>query len=421
MRQFAQSSEAIMVTVVSFQPSTREFAAVEAAPAGTAEPELSLEALRLRVGQQELLSDFGVLALKGTPFPELLDHAARLVAEGLKADFAKVLKYLPEDNRLLVCAGVGWGPGVVGKATIGADMASPAGYALRTGMPVISNHLEIEERFRTPELLVEYGVRRAMNVILQGDGTPYGVLEVDSKSEGEFGQNDIVFLQGVANILGMAIERQRMEGNLRLALDRQQLLIKEANHRVNNSLAIVASMLHLHASGAQSNEVQHELREASSRIAAIARAHQKLYKSDRIDTLDLGAYLTDVCKDLSDSMPSCEIYVSVENGIEIRTDRAIPAVLLVNELITNAAKYAYPAGNCRAWVTLSQGPKDQVMISVRDEGVGLPPKFDIKSVRRLGMRLVDTFAQQLKGNLQILRKEPGTEFVLRMPIKPRSE
>jgi GAF domain-containing protein len=163
-----------MVSVISFQPSTREF--VEQAPAGAAEPELSIEALRLRVRQQEILSDFGVLALKGTPFPELLDNATRLVAEGLRAEFAKILKYLPEDNRFLVCAGVGWGPDVVGSATIGADMASPAGYALHTGKPVISNHLDIEERFRTPELLVQHGVRRAMNVILQGDGTPYGVL-----------------------------------------------------------------------------------------------------------------------------------------------------------------------------------------------------------------------------------------------------
>jgi two-component sensor histidine kinase len=350
----------------------------------------------------------------------LLDDAARLVAEGLKADFAKVLKYLPEDNRFLVCAGVGWGPDVVGKATIGADMASPAGYALRTGKPVISNHLEIEERFRTPELLIEHGIRRAMNVILQGDGTPYGVLEVDSQSEGEFAQNDIVFLQGVANILGMAIERQRMEGNLRQALDRQQLLIKEVNHRVNNSLSIVASMLHLHASGAESNEVRYELRQASSRIAAIARAHQRLYKSDRIDTLDLGAYLTEVCKDLADSMPSCEVNVSAEEGIEIRTDRAIPAVLLVSELITNAAKYAYPAGNCRVWVTLSRAPKDNVLISVRDEGVGLPPTFEIKSGRRLGMRLVGSFSQQLQGDLQALRKDPGTEFVLTMPRHPGS-
>jgi hypothetical protein len=232
-----------VVSVISFQPSTREF--VEQAPAGTAEPELSIEALRLRVRQQEILSDFGVLALKGTPFLELLDDATRLVAEGLRAEFAKVLKYLPEDNRFLVCAGVGWGPDVVGSSTIGADMASPAGYALHTGKPVISNHLDIEERFRTPELLVQHGVRRAMNVILQGDGTPYGVLEVDSRSEGEFAQSDIVFLQGVANILGMAIERQRMEGNLRQALDRQQLLIKE----VSADNALTSAFVNAEASG----------------------------------------------------------------------------------------------------------------------------------------------------------------------------
>jgi hypothetical protein len=117
------SQRQVMVSVVSFQPSTRQFS-VEEAPPGAAEPELSLETLKQRVRQQEMLADFGVIALKGTPFPALLDHAARLVADGLKAEFAKVLKYLPAENRFLVCAGVGWGPDVVGSATVGADMAS---------------------------------------------------------------------------------------------------------------------------------------------------------------------------------------------------------------------------------------------------------------------------------------------------------
>jgi hypothetical protein len=102
-----------------------------------------------------------------------------------------------------------------------------------------------------------------------------------------------------------------------------------------------------------------------------------------------------------------------------RTDRAIPAVLLVNELITNAAKYAYPGGHCRVWVTLSRKAEDTV-ISVRDEGMGLPATFDIKSGRRLGMRLVNSFSRQLNGDLQVLRKNPGTEFVLTMPLHPRS-
>jgi len=407
-----------MVSVVAYNPATRAFTAEEP-PAGTAEPELSIEALRLRVRQQELLADFGVLALKGTLFPQLLHEAARVVADGLKAEFAKVLKYLPEQNKFLVCAGVGWDPGVVGVATIGADTASPAGYALQTGKAVISNHLDNEERFRTPELLLQYGIRRAMNVILEGDGSPFGVLEADSRSEGEFRQSDIVFLQGVANILGMAIERQRMEVNLRQALDRQQLLLREVNHRVNNSLQIVAAMLHLQSSHTENSDVRNELREAGTRIAAVAPAHQKLYISGQIETLDLGIYLTDVCKDIIASISTCEINVSTEQGIVIPTDRAITIVLLVNELVTNAIKHAYPQAHCRVWVTLSRKAEGGILVSVRDEGVGLPANFDVKTGRRLGLRLVRAFTEQLRGELQVARREPGTEFAVTVPTNGR--
>src|ERR1700686_262176 len=264
-----------MPHVVTFHPKTSEFVA-EPPEGGTPAADLTAEALRLRVRQQEILAELGVLALQGTPFPELLDLTARLTAEGLQAEFAKVLEYMPAEGRFLVRAGVGWDSGVVGTATVGADVASPAGYALRTGKAVISNHLENEERFRTPELLLKYGIRRAMNVILQGDGEPFGVLEVDSRSEGEFAANDIAFLQGAANILGMAIYRQRTERSLTAALERHQLLAKEVNHRINNSLQIVASMLHLQTTAPQTPEFQRALRDASSRIAAGARPHQRL-------------------------------------------------------------------------------------------------------------------------------------------------
>ncbi len=134
------------------------------------------------------MPNWGFFACRASEFSELLDRTAQLTADALEADYCKVMQHVPSENRLLVVAGVGWDPGVVGNASVGADLASPAGYALHTGKPVISNHLENEERFRTPELLIEHGIRRAMNVILQGDGTPFGVLEVDSRSEGEFGR-----------------------------------------------------------------------------------------------------------------------------------------------------------------------------------------------------------------------------------------
>jgi len=372
----------------------------------------------LRLRQQEILAELGVLALQGTPFPELLTKTAALTAKGLEAEFCKVLEYQHQERRFLVTAGVGWGPDVVGVATVGADIESPAGYALITGKPVISNHLENEERFRTPELLVKHGIRRAMNVILQGDGSPYGVLEVDSRSEGEFSERDISFLQGAANLLGMAIERQRIEQSLRSAVERNQLLLKEVNHRVNNSLALVASMLHLKSSTV-SNEVKLHLDEASSRITAIARAHQRLYQTEIFEKIDLGPYLEDICRSFAESLPDCALHVAVEGGIEIPLDQAIPAALLVNELITNSAKYAHPNSKCEVWIGVAQSDS-KVLISVRDEGVGLPSNFETTSRKGLGMRLINAFAGQLGGSLDIRRHNPGVEFVLMFP-KPVNE
>jgi hypothetical protein len=86
--------------------------------------DLSARALRARIRQQELLAELGVLALQGTSFVEMLNHTARVTAEGLEAEYCKVLEYIPAEKRLLVRAGIGWGEGVVGHATVGADLAS---------------------------------------------------------------------------------------------------------------------------------------------------------------------------------------------------------------------------------------------------------------------------------------------------------
>src|SRR6476660_1457277 len=269
--------------------------------------DLTGHALRLRIRQQELLAELGVLALQGTSFIEMLNHAVRVTAEGLGAEYCKVMESMPTENRLLVRAGIGWDEGVVGHATVGADLASPAGYALRTGKPVISNHLENEQRFRTPELLVEHGIRRAMNVILQGDGSPFGVLEVDSRAEGEFGEHDIALLQGAANILGMAIEQQHYQRKLQAALERHQILLKEVNHRVKNSLQVVSSMLYLQASDAGDPVLSDRLNEASTRISAVGRAYERLAYNADYENIDLIAYLREIVGDLGPTVAPCEI------------------------------------------------------------------------------------------------------------------
>ncbi len=387
------------------------------AKANQSAPDLTRRALEQRVRQQEILSELGVLALQGATFETLLDQTVRLTAEGLNVKFCKVLRYIPEENRLLVEAGVGWDDGIVGVASLGADLASPAGFALRTGKPVISNHLENEDRFRTPEVLAQHGIMRAMNVILQGDGKPFGVLEVDSQSEDEFVEHDLAFLQGAANVLGMAIERQRNERHLKSALERQQFLVKEMNHRVKNSLTIVASLLQIQARGVKSPETTNQLEEASQRVTAIARAHERLYRNNYIESMDLGAYVEEVCQDMETSVVHCTIHVAAQRDIAIKVDNAISVALIIVELITNCAKYGYPDGTQgEIWVGIERKGERDILISVRDAGAGLPENFDPGKSRGMGMRIVNAFAKQLNTKLAYTRHSPGSEFKLLFPI-----
>jgi two-component sensor histidine kinase len=330
------------------------------------------------------------------------------------------MEYLPAENRLLVRAGVGWNEGVVGVATVGADLASPAGFALHTGRPVISNHLGNEQRFRTPELLIEHGIRRAMNVILKGDNSPFGVLEVDSKSPGEFGKHDLAFLQGAANILGMAIEQQQSQRKLQDALERHQLLIKEVNHRVKNSLQVVAGVLHLQAKATTNPEVIASLNEASSRISTVGRAYDHLAYTADYEAIDLIDYLRVVLDDLAGAVTPNKLHFEGAGTIEIGADRAMLIGLILNELVTNAGKYAYPEKTGGPiWVAVTRVDNDAVRVSIYDEGVGLPPGFDMTKSKRLGTRLVAALIQQLGAELGSRPATRGASFTFVVPLKPK--
>lgn len=388
---------------------------IEVSPNPTTEQ--TVPGLDLRLRQQEILAELGVFSLQGKALQELLDAAVRMAAEGLQAQFSKVLEYLPAEKRFLLRAGTGWDSGLVGVATIGADVESPAGYAIQTGKPVISNHLENEERFRTPELLRAHGVHRAINVILQGDGAPFGVLEVDSRSEGEFTTHDISFLQGAANVLGMAIERQRHEQRLKASIEQQKMLIKEINHRVKNSLQLVSSLFHLQAQGSTDPILIQALQAASGRVTAVARVHERLYRDADVRVVDLAAYLADVCHDLGEVVSPCKVDFRASDQVGVETDRAVLVALAVGELITNAAKHAYTgnvAGVIR--VHLAIEGENSAQVAVSDDGIGLPPDFDADSKGGLGMRIVRAFLQPTGTRLAFHRRNPGTEFVMHVPI-----
>ena len=180
-----------------------------------------VDELAYRLRQQSLLGEFGRTALLTRDFKQILQRATELCSQGLQTRYAKVLEFMPEQNRLLVRAGVGWAPGTIDHVTLGADIESPAGFAYQTGKAVISNHLEHEDRFRTPQLLAEHNIKRAINVLIRrgGEGESwFGVLEVDTPDPGRFDDGDAEFLAGFASLLGIAIERQQTDARLQHCL-----------------------------------------------------------------------------------------------------------------------------------------------------------------------------------------------------------
>jgi PAS domain S-box-containing protein len=181
--------------------------------------------LRRREQQQAVVAGLGVRALGGAGLDDLYDEAVRKVATTLDVEFAKILQQLPDKRRLLLRAGLGWRPGLVGKATVGADRGSQAGYTLRSGSPVVVTDLATETRFTGAALLLDHGVVSGMSVIIEGQGGRWGVLGAHSARRRRFTEDDIHFLQAVANVLADAIERQRGEDAIRARDDRLELAL----------------------------------------------------------------------------------------------------------------------------------------------------------------------------------------------------
>ncbi|TJZ91421.1 GAF domain-containing protein [Paracoccus gahaiensis] len=377
------------------------------------------EELTYRLRQQQLAAEYGAYALRTHDLGALLLEATRVCAEGLHSRFCKVMEYLPDEGSFILREGVGWRPGLVGHARIGADLESPTGYAFQTGTPVISNHLDQETRFRTPRLLAEHGIRRAINVLIQGDGGRYGVLEVDSPTEGRFTQADLAFLQGFANLLGVAIERHQgedalrtSEARLREALAHQEVLRREISHRVKNSLAMVAGLLSMQKRTSSDPALEKALDDAVARVTAIAQVHDRLWRADEVDSVTLADFMGEIAQQIRATAHPGQTLSCDFAPVSIATDQAVPLALLVNELVTNALKYAYPSGEGDVQVAIAPGAPGRLRLTVSDQGRGLPPGFDAEASDSLGMTLILGLSHQLRGRIDWQDLRPGTRFTL---------
>ena len=207
------------------------------------------------------------------------------------------------------------------------------------------------------------------------------------------------------------------------ALEQQQMLLHEVNHRVKNSLQLVSSLLRLQARRIPDLAARRQLEDATTRISTIAHIHQRLYRDQDVKRINFGAFLSELCADLQGSASHCSLEVSAPDFL-VTTDRAIPLALVVNELVTNAFKYAYPidgsgavGGRVKVAVDLRGG--GEIAITVKDEGVGLPEDFTVAGGGNLGMILIGSLLAQLSGKIEVLTQGPGACFVVTVPVDDR--
>jgi PAS domain S-box-containing protein len=225
----------------------------------------------------------------------------------------------------------------------------------------------------------------------------------------------------VLEIIGVAqdiTEHKRSEKELRDALSEKEALLKEVHHRVKNNLQIITSLMNLQAASLAGDPAGSVFDETKHRVRSMALLHETLYRSADLARIDLPVYVESLCSHLARSYgvdrSRVEMAIQVER-LPLDLDRALPCGLMINELVSNSFKYAFPDGrNGRVAVALRQETDKMYVLTVSDDGVGLPPDWDVRQSSSLGLRLVSDLTQQLRGTLRVER-EGGCRFTISFP------
>jgi len=390
---------------------------------GEQDPRADVQAL---MRQQAALAQFGEFALKSESLDDILGQACLLVGQALGTDLAKVVELKPDGQSLVVRAGVGWKPGVVGIATMQLSDNSSESHALRTGEPVISGDIDQETRFEYADFLKDHGVRAIVNVAILGseEKAPFGILQVDSRLPREFGETDVLFLKGYANLLAAAVARfrslaemRRKEKELERALKecrsgaaQQTFLARELDHRAKNMLAVLQAALRL----TKAQDVPSFVHVLEGRVAALARA-QTLLSADHWQGGDLHDMLRDELATYLDgsSGPKAEL-----DGPKLLLPPAIvqPFSMALHEMGTNAIKYgALSSATGRLRVSWLVGEDGVLRLHWVESGG--PPVPGPPDRRGFGFRvLTNTLRTQLGGTIAMAWEATGLVCKLSVPL-----
>lgn len=237
------------------------------------------------------------------------------------------------------------------------------------------------------------------------------------KSYDELQDNQNAAINLMEDLSREIIERREAEEKLKTAVKEKEVLLMEIHHRVKNNLQIISSLLKLQAASVSDEDTIQALKDSRHRIRSMALVHERLYASSDFACIDIGDYISGMVRGLFATYEiTGRVTLEVEtNNVQLAIDNAIPCGLILNELVTNALKYAFP-GERTGKLEIRFKPIDnnRLELTVKDDGVGIPEDMDIETCESLGFQLVNILTCQLEGNIAVERNE-GTTFKIVFP------
>lgn len=225
--------------------------------------------------------------------------------------------------------------------------------------------------------------------------------------------------------LGINMLGEELEAST-ISLHEKEVLLKEIHHRVKNNLQVISSLLNLQSEKIKQPDLLETFMESQNRIRAMALVHEKIYQSKNLSQIDFTEYVHSFISQMSSSysLDPTKIKMHLDPNIKshfFKIDTAIPCSLILNELISNSYKYAFPKnrkGNIYLHFGIEKESKNayQYVLQIADDGVGISPDIDIKNTSSLGLQLVDLLTSQIEGKLELDRKN-GTKFTIRFPVE----
>jgi two-component sensor histidine kinase len=294
--------------------------------------------------------------------------------------------------------------------------------------------------------MVNAGIKTILLLPLVFQERVVGLIEVsDCREQRVFSDREISLAQMLSTQIAAGIENARLyrrseeeiarrlevEEQLRKSLGEKEILLKEIHHRVKNNLQTVSSILNLQSRSISDPSVVAVFRDSQARVRTMAMIHEKLYRSDDLNRINFAEYGHSLATYLvrSYQVPSRPVFLKMEpSDVRLSIDSAVPCGLIINELVTNSLKYAFPPDDPELLARPAKGQKNEIHIAlaptqgqqlcltVSDNGIGFPDAIDFRETSSLGLRLVTTLTDQLAGTID-LSNRGGTCFKIVFPAQ----